>query len=435
MTRSRDDLRNALRDPQVRAFLRAIRLGEGTKDENGYRRIVGGGNFESFADHPRVFRTVAGIRSSAAGAYQFLSKTWDALVTQYGFPDFAPRTQDEGAVALIIGRGALPALQAGRIEEAVRHCAKEWASLPGSPYGQPTVTMPVFLAEYKKWLSTFLAAGGVTTTVPQAEQPAAPAAPIAVPTTEETLAVPPPGAQDATTQATTQAPAPVEDRSTEYVADTEWPFTHPQSRSDYAGVAATVGKIALGAIMPQASILATVAQAAIPALINFAPELVKIFTDKGGNVSDRNTAAAIKVLEIAQQATGAANAQAAVETLLVDPQAQASFREAVQTQWFSLDPQAVAESRKFAADNPQAMSILRYVTAAALGFLGFANIAVYVLLGVGMALDLKEVAQLMQMASTIQQADIGTALVAVGYWLGSSNGSDRKTTLMSGGSQ
>jgi len=43
----------ALRSKNVLAFLRAIRLGEGTLDADGYRRIVGGELFGSFADHPR----------------------------------------------------------------------------------------------------------------------------------------------------------------------------------------------------------------------------------------------------------------------------------------------------------------------------------------------------------------------------------------------
>ena len=59
----------------------------------------------------------------------------------YGFADFSPMNQDLGAVALILGRKALDDVIAGRFEQAVIKCNREWASLPGSPYGQPVVTM------------------------------------------------------------------------------------------------------------------------------------------------------------------------------------------------------------------------------------------------------------------------------------------------------
>ncbi len=40
---------------------------------------------------------------------------------------------------------------AGRIEVAVGKCNKEWASLPGSPYGQRTVSLPRVIQEYRAW--------------------------------------------------------------------------------------------------------------------------------------------------------------------------------------------------------------------------------------------------------------------------------------------
>lgn len=150
----RAGLRDALAERNVRAFLAVIRAGEGTSDPDGYRRHFGGKLFGSFADHPRETITAGGYTSTAAGAYQFLSRTWDGLLQKYGFEDFSPACQDEGAVALIIGRGALPAVRAGRLEEAIRACNREWASLPGSPYGQPTRT----LEQARK---VYLAAGGV----------------------------------------------------------------------------------------------------------------------------------------------------------------------------------------------------------------------------------------------------------------------------------
>lgn len=136
--------------PNIRAFLRAIRFGEGTADADGYRRLVGGGEFGSFHDHPRERKYIERYKvwSTAAGAYQFIAGTWDEMRTLYALPDFSPESQDLAAIGLIHRRGALQDVLAGRIEQAIAKCAKEWASLPGSPYGQRTVALARVIQEY-----------------------------------------------------------------------------------------------------------------------------------------------------------------------------------------------------------------------------------------------------------------------------------------------
>lgn len=134
------DMQTAQQNPNVSAFLTLIRTGEGTLGANGYRTLYGGGLFDSFADHPRVKVAAGGITSTAAGAYQILSRTWDEMRAKYGLPDFSPASQDAAAVGLIRRRGALADVIAGRFDAAIRKCNREWASLPGSPYGQPTLT-------------------------------------------------------------------------------------------------------------------------------------------------------------------------------------------------------------------------------------------------------------------------------------------------------
>lgn len=130
----------------LNAFLTLIRTGEGTLGPDGYRTLYGGDLFESFADHPRVKVKAGKWTSSAAGAYQFLAKTWDALVAQHPeLNDFSPASQDAGAVYLIKGRSAYDDVIAGRFRSAILKCNKEWASLPLSPYGQPTLTMQTAL--------------------------------------------------------------------------------------------------------------------------------------------------------------------------------------------------------------------------------------------------------------------------------------------------
>lgn len=130
-----------LGNPNVRAMLAVIRKGEGTADANGYRRIFGGQLFDSYADHPRILVKKGGYNSTAAGAYQFLSSTWDETAKLMGLADFSPANQDLGALGRIAARGALDDVIAGRFESAVKKMAKEWASLPFSPYGQPVQTL------------------------------------------------------------------------------------------------------------------------------------------------------------------------------------------------------------------------------------------------------------------------------------------------------
>lgn len=135
-----------LQDKNIAALLRVIRTGEGTADAAGYSRIFGGDHFEGFADHPRrtvckTLRSGGRLCSTAAGAYQFLSSTWDETARIMALPDFSPASQDLAALGRIAARGALADVQAGRLEIALQKISKEWASLPGSPYGQPTISL------------------------------------------------------------------------------------------------------------------------------------------------------------------------------------------------------------------------------------------------------------------------------------------------------
>ena len=169
------DLRRALGHPNVAAFLRVIREGESAQTDDAYRMMFGGGLFDVSQgwQHPNKAVTAGGYTSTAAGAYQFLHRTWAALCQQYPFPDFAPKCQDMGAVALIAGRGALQDVIDGRLDAAIAKCNKEWASLPGAPYGQPVLSM-------QRCRAVFAAYGGMEATSdthkPPEPAPEAPAA-------------------------------------------------------------------------------------------------------------------------------------------------------------------------------------------------------------------------------------------------------------------
>lgn len=262
-----------LDDPNVQAFLAAIRAGEGTPDARGYYRLFGGAEVNSLAAHPRRVVTAklgaTTISSTAAGAYQFLARTWDGLVRQYGFSDFEPRTQDIAALALIDARRALDDVLAGRFESAVAKCAREWASLPGSPYGQPTKTMGQARAVY-------MAAGGVF------EAASAPTTPQPVPQTAAALD----------------------------------PELAPALQEDP---------------MPIAPIIAAV----LPSVIEAIPRLGKLF-GSGSEVAERNVRAAEIAVGIVKEAVGARNEQEAADLVKSDPALAKAAREAVESRWFEL---------------------------------------------------------------------------------------------------
>jgi muramidase (phage lysozyme) len=139
-----------VQDQNTKAFLWTIRVSEGTAGADGYRTLVGGSLFDSYADHPRVLIDLPnlGIKSSAAGAYQILRRTWDGVAGKLGLSDFSPASQDAAAIALIKQRGGWADMRAGRFASAISKCRKEWASLPGAGYGQHENTLARLQSAY-----------------------------------------------------------------------------------------------------------------------------------------------------------------------------------------------------------------------------------------------------------------------------------------------
>lgn len=145
--------------PNIKAFLDMIAYAEGTPrygKEDGYNVLFGGGTFDNgYVDHPRQAITrrmgKSEITSTAAGRYQFLSRTWDAIVKQYGFKGrFIPEAQDLAAIKLIMERKAYEDVRAGRFSVAVKRCSNIWASLPGAGYGQPEHKLESLVVAYQK---------------------------------------------------------------------------------------------------------------------------------------------------------------------------------------------------------------------------------------------------------------------------------------------
>lgn len=304
---NRTDFRAALSDDNVQAFLRVIREGESSQDSTAYRMVFGGETFDSFADHPQrlVTRGLGGqqITSSAAGAYQFLSRTWDNLVAQYGFPDFTPASQDEAAVALIAERKALDDVRAGRFDDAVRKVASVWASLPTSPYNQPRISWDRARAVYEKWGGRY--EGELVKDAPP------PAEPIGTP-------------QDAPAPA-----APVDDTATQPYDDLYGPDYGPR-----------------GSTMP-APILATVAASIVPELLKVLPWYAK------SDAAQRNVAAvqaiAPSVIAAAQQASAERGLAEAAQAVLDKPDVQKRFVATMATRWGDLAPMLEYEAKERAA--------------------------------------------------------------------------------------
>lgn len=163
---------SAMSNANVRAFLSMIAAAEGTnRGADPYRVCYGYKHtIKSLSDHPAVTGEWRGERlpdavcseagygpgcvSTAAGRYQLIRPTWLACKRALGLASFSPDSQDAAAVYLIRQRGALDAVKAGRIAEAVQLCRREWASLPGAGYGQPERRLSALL-------ESFVVSGGV----------------------------------------------------------------------------------------------------------------------------------------------------------------------------------------------------------------------------------------------------------------------------------
>jgi muramidase (phage lysozyme) len=123
-----------------KAFLDMIAFSEGTAylGDNGYNVLVGGGLFDGYADHPRRLITLnsKGLKSTAAGRYQLLSRYFDHYKALLHLADFGPDSQDKIAIQQVRECRALDDVDAGRLEMAIKKCRNIWASFPGAGYGQ-----------------------------------------------------------------------------------------------------------------------------------------------------------------------------------------------------------------------------------------------------------------------------------------------------------
>jgi muramidase (phage lysozyme) len=117
---------------------KVIRAGEGTPGADGYQTMFGGGKFSDMSKHPDQVVSKSGYNSSAAGAYQFLTPTWNMASKALNLTDFSPASQEKAGRYLAEKRGLNINKPINTIEEfrtELDKIAPEWASMPYSGKG------------------------------------------------------------------------------------------------------------------------------------------------------------------------------------------------------------------------------------------------------------------------------------------------------------
>lgn len=121
-------------DQNAREFLNLISKAEGTDKyaNKGYNTLFGGGQFESYSDHPRQYFEHNGTRTSAAGRYQITAESWDDAVRALGPMDFSPENQDRVALWLARRAGQGENIRNGNFTEAAKALHPVWTGLNSS---------------------------------------------------------------------------------------------------------------------------------------------------------------------------------------------------------------------------------------------------------------------------------------------------------------
>lgn len=166
--------------------------------------------------------------------------------------------------------------------------------------------------------------------------------------------------------------------------------------------------------------------AAIPALIQYAPSLIRLLGN--GEQSEKNAKAAEAVAEIAKEITGQTTVEGAVNTISSDPVTARKFSDAVEAKWYELSGEAggggIAGARKAdatAKENGKPWRSPALMVSAALLPLVYIVVAA-VLFGEGWTNDIRAM-----VVSSVISMVLGSIS---GFFLGTSYGSQRKTDLL-----
>jgi muramidase (phage lysozyme) len=375
------DLRAALQHPNVQAWLRLIRSGEShDSDARAYMALYGwnvfGGDagkvFVDFSDHPQVYATLAdGRKTSAAGAYQIVYTTWKGLRQRR--PGAYPdfSPTSQDLAAVDLTDGR------GALDDVIAGRLEPAVEKCRNEWTSLPGAMETRSTMVQAW-RTFRAWGGraVDDPTPAAEQPAAPRM------------------------------APVEERTTFH----NLPPIQTEEK-------------------PMAPFLA----AALPALLQAVPSLLAVFGNKDASKSEKNAAALAKAVEIATQALNVPNAQAMAETLAVEPAARQKVAEAIEREWYTIT--ALVEvgggleaARSAAADPNRPPPWRDPAMIVTLLLMPLVYFVVYrVVTGPDWGAEIR--------AAVVSAVVSGLLAGVMGYWLGTSWSSQKKTDVMIGGRQ
>ena len=127
---------------------RVIKAGEGTTGDKGYTTMFTGAQFSDFSKHPELLQRSGKYESDAAGAYQFLSTTYNPAAKELGITDFTPASQEKVGKYLAQKRGLATDTVFTDKQSFLKELDKiapEWASMPTlatgtSYYGQGGLT-------------------------------------------------------------------------------------------------------------------------------------------------------------------------------------------------------------------------------------------------------------------------------------------------------
>ena len=369
---TRADLRAALSHPNVAAFLRVIRNGESSQEESAYRLENGGRILpECPVEHPSK-----GLKSPpgrAFGAYQFLASTWAGLVRQYGFESMSPQCQDEAAIALCMERRAVEPIIAGDLDDAFRRLnspTSMWTSLPGG--SEPNRLTSAAYRTFTEW-----------------QRRLAPAAPVTDP--------------DA------------------------W------QRDEHYGEVVTESTInPVPSVDAQEAHMAPLIPVALAAIQAFGPQLLALIPQfgsllgSGSDVQVRNVKLATAAVDAVVKATGSNNLQAAIETMQRDPEAAKAGQIAAAEVLALVEVGGgIVEARKASYDPGQVAWWMNPAVIVAIAVLPLVYMVVSaVVFGVGGQAWSDDVKTL-----TVTAILSGALGSITGFFLGSSLGSQRKTSM------
>ncbi len=360
------DFASLLNDRNVRAFLRVIREGESSQTDDAYRMRYPGKRFDDLSKHPRIFeRTPTGQQSSAAGAYQFTATTWDRINAKYGLADDFKPYSQDCHAVALVH-------DVGALDLVIDGDLYAAVRLCGKVWSSlPDAVLDDGHGFHVEWARAKAVwdkyGGGVPHVV--------------------------------------ASTAPIEDRGIPARPEDIERINHPEGES-----------------MPFPAIIAAV----LPALMQALPELMKLF-GKDDPKDQARLAAATKVVDIVTRATGSVNAQEAVEKITADPVAKEQARTAVQQEWYTLVGEGggggIAGARAYAVD-PTAMPFWKqgaFVISMFLLAIGGAIVGSVLFAQSGVWRP-EDRSQILTLAPVLFAG-------VMGFWLGTSWGSQRKDEL------